>query len=385
MNGWFSIISAAVVASLVGFGGTVALILEAARAVGADAAQTASWLAALCLAMALTSGYLSVRHRIPIITAWSTPGAALIAATTGIDLPTAVGAFLLTNLLMLATAAVKPLAGLAARIPPAIAGAMLAGILLRFVTGAFAGLAELPLLVGPMLALYFLLRLWNPAAAVLGALLAGVGLAHWLGLAGGWPAAFSLPALLPVAPRFDPAVLVGLGLPLYLVSMASQNLSGFAVLRAAGYPAPARSILGATSLASLLTAPFGAHSTNMAAITAAMCAGPEAHPDRDRRWLTGPVYMAVWLLLAACGGWVVGFFAGLPPVLIATVAGVGLLAPLAGALATALAFEPQRFAAAVTLGVTASGVALLGVGAPFWGLLAGLAVLALDRLRNMLK
>ncbi len=376
-----SIIVSAVVAALVGFGGTLAVIVAAARAVGADAAQTSSWVTALCLAMAGTSLYLSLRHRIPVITAWSTPGAALIAATGGaIGLPAAVGAFLLAGLLIVVTATVRPVNDLLQRLPAAVAAGMLAGVLLRFVTAPFESVAGSPELVLPLLGLFLVARLVSPIGAVLVVLVGGVGLAWALGLMGAVPSGLHLSMLQLVVPTFEPGVLLGLGLPLFLVTMASQNLPGFAVLQAAGYRPPARSILAVTGIASLLTAPFGAHSSNLAAITASICTGPDVHPDPGRRWLTGPVYALCYLVLALFGASLVELFAAMPPALITTVAGVALIGPLGGALAAALAVERQRFAAVLTLVVTASGVSVLGIGAPFWGLLAGLIVLGLDGL-----
>lgn len=181
-----------------------------------------------------------------------------------------------------------------------------------------------------------------------------------------------------MTPIFDPAVLTGLGLPFFIVTMASQNLSGFAVLRANGYPVPARSILGITGLASLVTAPFGASTSNLAAITAAMCAGPDAHPDPARRWLTGPILAGCYLLLAAFGASLIGVFAALPVELVRTVAGLALAGALTGSLGAALAVERDRFAAVLTLAVTASGLGLAGIGSAFWGLLTGLTVLACE-------
>ena len=186
-------------------------------------------------------------------------------------------------------------------------------------------------------------------------LVAGCLLAWAQGLMGAMPDVLTLSMLQPVRPVFDPAVLLGLGVPLYLVTMASQNLPGFAVLRAAGYQPPSRSILAVTGLASLATAPFGAHASNLAAITAAICTGPDVHPDPARRWLTGPVYALCYLVLALFGASLVQLFAAMPPALITTVAGVALIGPLAGALVAALAQEQQRFAAALALVVTASG------------------------------
>lgn len=376
-----SIVAAAVVAALVGFGGTLAVVVSAARAVGADAAQTSSWVTALCLAMAGTSLFLSLRHRLPVITAWSTPGAALIAASAGaIALPAAVGAFLLAGLLIVVTALVRPLGELVQRLPASIAAAMLAGVLLHFVTAPFESVMGAPGLVLPLLGLFLLARLFNPMAAVLVVLVAGVLLAWLQGRMGAVPAALELSTLQLTVPAFEPGVLLGLGVPLYLVTMASQNLPGFAVLQTAGYTVPTRSILAVTGLASLLTAPFGAHASNLAAITAAICTGPDVHPDPARRWLTGPVYALCYLVLALFGASLVQLFAAMPPALIATVAGLALLGPLAGALGAAMANERQRFAAVLVLVVTASGVAPAGIGAPFWGLLAGLLVLALEKL-----
>ena len=373
-----SVVVSAVVAALVGFGGTLALVVAAARAVGANAGQTSSWVAALCLATAATSAYLSFRHRIPVITAWSTPGAALIASSTGIGLEAAVGAFLVSGMLVMLTAALRPVGALVARIPTSIAAAMLAGVLLHFVVALFEGAGTAPGLVLPLFGLFLLLRLASPSAAVLIVLLAGVTLAFSLGLVGPLPEAAGLSTPVLVFPTFELPALAGLALPLFLVTMASQNLPGFAVLRAAGYPVPTRSILAVTGLASVLTAPFGAHASNLAAITASICTGPDAHPDAGKRWLTGPVYALCYAALAAFGASLVALLTALPPELVTTVAGIALIGPLVGALGSALASEEERFAAVLTFVVSASGLSLLGVGAAFWGLVAGLAVLGLD-------
>ena len=378
-----SVAVSAVVAALVGFGGTLAIVVAAARAVGAGPAQTSSWVAALCLAMAATSTFLSVRHRMPVITAWSTPGAALIAATHGIGLPEAVGAFLFAAALVLLTAAFRPIGALIHRLPAGVASGMLGGVLLRFVVAPFESATTLPELVLPLLALFLAVRLFNPSVAVLAVLVAGLTLAWTLGLTEAVPSGLALSRLEVTAPAFDPAVLLGLGLPLYLVTMASQNLPGFAVLRAAGYDPPARSILAVTGAASLLTAPLGAHTSNLAAITAAICTGPDTHPDPARRWRAGPLYGLCYLGLAAFGSSLVELVAAMPPALIATVAGAALAMPFTGALAAAMAEPEQRFAAALTFAVTASGIAAFGIGAPFWGLVAGLSVLGLDRLRRL--
>ena len=380
-----SIVTSAVVAALVGFGSTIAIIIAAADAVGADAAQTSSWVAALCLSMAATSGYLSVRYRIPVVTAWSTPGAALIAASSGISVHAAVGAFLLAGGLIVLAASVKPFGRLIERIPSAIAAAMLAGILIRFVTAVFESAQGAPALVLPLVAVFLLVRLANPALAVLAVLFVGLGLAFGTGLAKPLPADVSLSSLTFIAPAFEPAALVGLGVPLFLVTMASQNLPGFAVLRASGYTPPSRPILAVTGLASVVSALFGAHTSNLAAISAAICTGPDTHPDASKRWLVGPFYALSYLIFAAFSAALIGVIAALPPELIRTVAGLALMGAFAGALGSALSDPGKIFPAVLTLAVTASGLTLFGIGSAFWGLAAGLVALGLDAIVLRIK
>jgi benzoate membrane transport protein len=380
-----SIVTSAVVAALVGFGSTIAIIIAAAGAVGADAAQTSSWVAALCLSMAATSGYLSVRYRIPVVTAWSTPGAALIAASSGISIHAAVGAFLLAGGLIVLAASVKPFGRLIERIPSAVAAAMLAGILIRFVTAVFESAQGAPALVLPLVAVFLLVRLANPALAVLAVLFVGLGLAFGTGLAKPLPGDVSLSSLTFIAPAFEPAALVGLGVPLFLVTMASQNLPGFAVLRASGYTPPSRPILAVTGFASVVSALFGAHTSNLAAISAAICTGPDTHPDPSKRWLVGPFYALSYLIFAAFSAALIGLIAALPPELIRTVAGLALMGAFAGALGSALSDPGKIFPAVLTLAVTASGLTLFGIGSAFWGLAAGLVALGLDAIALRIK
>lgn len=373
-----SVILSALVATFVGFGGSVAIVLAAAKAVGASPEQTSSWVAGLCLAIAGISAFLSIRHRIPAVAAWSTPGAALIATSTGVTMNDAVGAFFLAAGLVLITAAFKPISTLIEKIPTAIASAMLAGVLFGFVVAVTDQIQGVPALVLPLAALFILLRLFSPSWAVVAVLALGVALAHLLGMT--TPVGtLEISSLVWVEPSFDPTTLIGLGLPLYLVTMASQNLPGFAVLKVAGYPVPARSALAISGLASLLTAGAGAHTSNMAAITASICTGPDAHPDKDKRWLCGPVYAACYATLAVFGAAVVTLFASLPEALIVTIAGIALAGPLVGSLAAAISDEPNRFAAVVTFAVTASGMAVFGIGSAFWGLVAGLAIYGVER------
>ncbi|HEU4519526.1 MAG TPA: benzoate/H(+) symporter BenE family transporter [Microvirga sp.] len=378
-----SIVTSALVAALVGFGSTIALIISAAQAVGASPDETTSWVTALCLAMAGTSAYLSLRHRLPIITAWSTPGAALIGASAGVTLPSAVGAFLVAGALIVLAALFRPVGALIERIPGPVAGAMLAGIVLRFVVGVFESAGTAPAFVLPLVGLFLLVRLFNPALAVLAVLAAGLAAAFGFGLAGPLPDGLALSGLTLVTPAFEPAALIGLGVPLFLVTMASQNLPGFAVLRGSGYErVPTRSILAVTGLASILSAFFGAHTSNLAAISAALCTGPDTHPDASKRWLTGPFYALAYLAMAAFGATLIGVITALPPELIRTVAGLGLIGALSGARTTAMAEESRRFAAVLTFAVTASGLSLFGIGSAFWGLVAGLVTVGLDRARS---
>ena len=380
-----SVVTAALVAVLVGFGSTIALIVSAAQALGATEAQTASWLAMLCLATAVSTAVLSLRYRIPTVTAWSTPGAALIVGTTGIAMPEAVGAFLAAAGLILLTAAVKPLGRLVEKLPVAVAAAMLAGILLRFVLEVFVQAGVAPALVLPLVLLFLAIRTVSPSWAVILVLVAGILLARSLGLAEGMTLALRLTEPVFVRPSFEVGAIVGLGLPLYLVTMAGQNLPGYAVLRTFGYSPPTRPILLVTGLAAAATAPFGAHMTNLSAITAAICNGPDAHPDPKQRWLTGPFYALGYVFLAVFAASFVALFASLPPALIAAIAGLALISPLVVAAGGALKEETTRFAAIVTLAVTASGVSLLDTGSAFWGLIAGLTVLGLDRVKDRAK
>ncbi|MCF7644577.1 benzoate/H(+) symporter BenE family transporter [Bacillus subtilis] len=375
----FSVVASAAVAAFVGFGGTLALIIAAATALGATQTETASWVTAISLALAVSSGYLSWRYRIPIITAWSTPGLALIGASIGFTMQEAVGAFIVTALAIIITGLIKPVAQFVERIPASIASGMLAGVLSSFVINAAKTLSLDPLLVLPLIALFLIIRLFNPAMAVISVLIGGVIFALLLGRADNLPAP-ELSTLTMIIPEFSVSAMIGLALPLYLVTMASQNLPGFAVLRAAGYEPPTAACLQVTGLVSLISAPFGAHTSNMAAISAAICTGHDAHPDPKQRWLTGPFYALCYLVFAIFGASLVAIFAVLPPALIMLIAGLGLIGPFINALALALNKQDERFAAIITFAVTASGITILGIGSAFWALIAGLIVAGMDHL-----
>ena len=368
-----SVISAALVAALVGYGSTIALVLAAAAALGATAGQTASWVFAICLVKAAGSAGLSRWTRIPVVLAWSTPGAALIAGSAGISMAEGVGAFLLAAGLILLTGLIQPLAGLISRIPASVASGMLAGVLLPFCLAVPQLAVAKPALLLPIVAIFVAVRLWNPAFAVLAALACGLGLAFAGGVA--LPAtAWDLPSLAFIAPEFRLGALLGLGLPLYLVTMASQNLPGFAVLQGAGYLPPVQKALSITGVLSAIGALFGAHTINMAAITAAICLGDEVEPDRSRRWQVGVAYGAVWLVLGLAGPVILAGLAVVPHQMVAAIAGLALTGPLIGAVGSAFAVVDQRFTAAATLVVAASGISVFHVGAAFWALVVGLGL-----------
>jgi len=373
-KGWFSLTSAALTAVVVGFASTILLIMEAADAVGASPAEKASWAAALCIGQAITTLILSWRYKMPIITAWSTPGAALIAtsAGAGIDYRSAIGAFLAAGVLMCVTAMFKPVARAIEKIPASIAAGMLAGILLRYSMGVPGAAIDLPWQVLPLIIIFFGLRVWQPFFAVPVVVVAGLALAAMAGAFDAGCCSFSITQPVWTTPSFNWPVIVGLGLPLYLVTMASQNLPGFAVLKASGYQPPVMGSLWVTGLGSILFAPFGSHQINLAAITASIVTGPEAHPDPQKRWLVAWPYLILYILVGLAAASFVTILGSLPKPLITAIAGLALFAPLLGS-ATAMFKEKEQIEAALaTFLVSASGIAFYGVGAPFWGLVAGL-------------
>jgi len=383
--GTLSAASAALIATVAGVGGTLPIVLAAAQAVGATPAEASSWVSGLGIATAASALFLSVRYRMPIITAWSTPGAALIASTSDVPgLRAAIGAFVLAAVLILLTAAIRPLARLIERIPTSIAAAMLGGILLRLVVAMIEQVPHQPVLVLSLIVLFLVARHVVPTLASLVVLAAGAALAWSFGLVKPIPP-LGISTLVLETPAWDVATLIGLGVPLYLVTMASQNLPGFAVLRASGYQPPSQPVLAVTGAASLATAFVGAHTSNLAAISAALCTGPEAHPDPAKRWLAGVFYALWWGLIALFGASLVGLFGALPPALLMTVAGTALLGSTASALGAALGPEKDRLAAVGTLSVTVSGVTLVGVGSAFWGLVFGLLVLGLESARSRFR
>ncbi|MBK9136980.1 MAG: benzoate/H(+) symporter BenE family transporter [Betaproteobacteria bacterium] len=378
-----SAVVAGFVAVLVGFTSSVVIVFQAADALGATAAQKASWIWALGLGMGLTSIGLSLRYRQPVLTAWSTPGAALlVTAGAGVSMAEGVGAFIASALLITLAGASGAFERVMNRIPQALAAALLAGVLARFAIDAFLQLGSEFALVAPMLLVYLAGRRWWPRYAVPGVLALGIAVAAGQGrlrlAAVEW--AWAEPVL--TAPAFSMAAFVGVALPLFVVTMASQNLPGVAAQRAAGYDTPVSPVIAATGLATLVLAPFGGYALNLAAITAAICMGREAHEDPARRWwapvMAGVFYIAVGL----AGGAVVGLIAAFPKALVLAVAGLALLGTIGSALAAATKDEGEREPALITFLVTASGVTLWGVGAAFWGVVAGVLALVVQRWRR---
>jgi len=370
--------TAGFVAVLVGFTSSVAIVFQAAQAFQATPAQITSWMWALGLGMGLCSALPSLILRQPVMVAWSTPGAAVLASAGlagGFTMAEAIGAFLISGALITLAGATGWFERVMNRIPMAIAAALLAGVLARFGLQAF-GAAQTALgLVLLMLLVYLVSRRLAPRYAVVFTLAAGI--AHVLLTQRFNAAALTLEWATPVftAPRFSLAAFTSLALPLFIVTMASQNLPGVAAIRAAGYDMPISRILTVTGIATLVLAPFGAFALNLSAITAAICMGPEAHPDRNKRYTAAVVCGAIYVAIGLVGAVVTGLLIAFPRELVMAIAGIALLGSIGGGLHSALKDEAHREAALITFLVTLSGVVIAGIGSAFWGVLAGAVAL----------
>lgn len=375
-----SAIAAGLVTVLVGFTSSAAIVFQAAQSLGATPAQISSWMWALGLGMGLTCIGLSLRYRMPVVTAWSTPGAAMLISTgAGLPLSDAIGAFLLSALLMMVAGFSGVFERMISRIPIALASGMLAGVLLRFGLEAFQVMQSQLGLVLSMFAVYVVARRFSPRYAVILTLLTGVAYAAAAGLLQTAGLSVELATPVFIAPTFSFAAAVGIALPLFIVTMASQNVPGVAVIRASGYAVPISPTLGWIGVANAALAPFGAYALNLAAITAAICMGREAHEDADRRYVAAIATGVFYLLIGLFGATVAALFAAFPRELIVAIAGLALLGTIGNSLAAALREESQREAALVTFLVTASGVSLLGIGSAFWGVVAGVITLLVWR------
>jgi benzoate membrane transport protein len=376
--------TAGLLSAFVGFASSFFIILQGLTAVGASQAEAVSGLIALSISMGLGGIYLSLKSRLPISMAWSTPGAALLATTGAVEggFAAAVGAFLATAGLIVLAGVWKPFGRWVASIPGPLANAMLAGVLMAFCLAPVRALAEAPALTLPIIAAWVVTWKFKRLYAVPAALLVTAGIV----VSETDPAAMADIAFWPtlglVMPDFSLAAMIGIALPLFIVTMASQNIPGIAVLNANEYhPAPGP-LFAKTGLFSLASAPFGGHAVNLAAITAALCAGEDAHPDPERRYWSAVVAGATYVVFGLLAGAITSFFAAAPSLLITAVAGLALLGTFATALTAAVAEQEDRIAAAITFLVTASGLAFFGIGSAFWGLMAGLGMFALTRWRR---
>ncbi|WP_037446117.1 benzoate/H(+) symporter BenE family transporter [Skermanella stibiiresistens] len=377
-------VTAGLLAAVVGFGSSFPIVLQGLAGVGATPAQAASGLLALCLATGVLGAVHSIVTRQPVSMAWSTPGAALLIST-GVPeggFAVSVGAFIVAALLVTLAGIWRPFGRAVVSIPMSLASAMLAGVLLDLCLAPVRAVGALPELALPIVITWALgwrfARIYAvPLAVVVTALIVFVATPIPAeALADIWPN----PVF--VAPSFTLASLVGIAVPLFIVTMASQNVPGLAVMRGNGYQPKVGPIFISTGLFSAVSALFGGHAVNLAAITAALCAGPEAHPDPARRYLAPIAAGVAYVLLGLFAAFAAAFIAASPPLLIQAVAGLALLSSLAGALTSALADTDERLPAIVTFVTTASGVAFFGIGAAFWGLVAGGLLMALGHFRR---
>lgn len=350
------------------------LVLAGLRAVGATPAEAASGLLTLCIFQAILAVALSLRYRLPLSFAWSTPGAALLIAAhaTTHNFGAAVGAFIVCGALIVITGLWPALTRAIVRIPTPIASAMLAGILFPICLAPIEAAVKLPLLALPIVVVWLVVYGFAPRWAVPCALVVTIVV---VGISAGtsWlHGSLVLPHVVFVAPSFQPLMIVSLGIPLFLVTMAGQNVPGFAVLSTFGYHGvPARPILIGSGILSAVGAFFGSHVLNLAALSAAIMAGPDSHPERSKRWVATVTGGVVYVVLGLAAGLAAALVTATPPLLITTVAGLAMLGALVSAIAASLESEAHRPVAIITFLVVASGIVIVGVGSPFWGLLAG--------------
>lgn len=365
---------AGIIATTISYAGPLVIVFQAARSL--EPSLVASWIWAISIGSGVLGIVLSWRWRVPVVIAWSAPGSALLVTMLPhTDFATAVGAYIVANLAVLAVGASGAFDRLMKRLPSAITAAMLAGILFRFVIDMVGAVPSSPLMVIAMILVFFAGRVTTPRYAVVAVLVTGIAVTL---VGDGFTGAIGPPRLtLPVwtTPRFDWAAAANIALPLAIVSLTGQFLPGVAVMRSAGYEKPdARPIISASAIGSILLAPFGCHGLNLAAFTAAICLGPDAHPDPARRYVAGIAGGATYLVFGAFAATVLALFAALPATLVAALAGLALFPVASSALSAALHAESERDGALVTFAVSASGMTLAGLGSAFWGLVFGLGI-----------
>ena len=381
---WLSPMAAGFVAVLVGFTSSAVIVYQAAAAAGANAAQTTSWMMALCVGMAATSIALSWRYRVPVLTAWSTPGAAVLASSlVGVPMAEAIGAFIVCGALITLVGVTGWFERIMNRIPLAIASAMLAGVLFRFGVDLFGSMSKQLPLVLAMFVGYLFFKRWQPRYAIPFVLMLGIATAWWLGLLNLQTVSWSWAKPVWQTPEFGLRASLSVALPLFLVTMASQNMPGIATLKASGYgTTPISPLIAWTGVATLVLAPFGAFALNLAAITAAICMGPQAHEDPRKRYLAAMAAGGFYFLTALAAGSVAALLAAFPQELVKALAGLALLGTIANAVHVAMANDHQREAALVTFLCAASGLTIGGIGSAFWGLVAGGLVMLISARRK---
>ncbi|WP_313711875.1 benzoate/H(+) symporter BenE family transporter [Pseudomonas sp.] len=373
-----SALVAGCIATLISYAGPLVIIFHAAEAAGLSHGMLSSWVWAVSMGSAVLGALLSLHYRVPVVIAWSIPGSALlVTALPQLGLEQAVGAYLVANLVLLLIGISGAFDRIIARLPGSIAAGMQAGILFSFGTEVFRALPAQPVLVLAMFTIYVLMRRLQPRYAVAAVLCAGA-----VGALRSEALVLELASPQWITPQFSLAATFSLALPMVLVALTGQFMPGMAVLRNAGYDTPASPLISASALAGTLLAPFGCHGLNLAAVTASLCTGHEAHENRRRRYVAAVAGSVLYLLLGIAGATLISLFAAFPAALIAALAGLALYGAISEALARSLAEPSERDAGLFTFMVTASGVSFLGLSAAFWGLLFGLLAHALLRLRR---
>jgi benzoate membrane transport protein len=378
-----SAVAAGFVTVLVGFTASAVIVFQAAQAMGASDAEIASWMWALGLGMGLTCIGLSLRYRMPVVTAWSTPGAAmLIASTSGLPYAEAIGAFVVSAVLMTAAGFSGLFERSLSRIPVSLASGMLAGVLLRFGLDVFVSMQTQLGLALAMFVTYLCGRRLFPRYAVIATLVVGIAIAAAIGLLHFDAVRLQWARPVFTTPSLSLASLFGIALPLFIVTMTSQNVPGVAVIRASGYDVPISPVIGWTGVMNTLLAPFGAFALNLAAITAAICMGREAHLDPQRRYVASVFAGIFYVIVGVFGATVAALLAAFPKELVMAIAGIALFGTIGNSLAAAMRDESDREPALIAFLVTASGVSLAGIGSAFWGLLAGALTLLVWRRKH---
>jgi benzoate membrane transport protein len=366
---------AALISVIVNYGGTFVLVFQAAQLAHLSAAQTASWVWSVSIGVGVTGAWLSYRYREPIITAWSTPGVAFLATVMPFTpYGEVIGAYMLSAIGFIVLGLSGAFERLVRWIPSGIAAGLLAGILLQFGVNAFGGASADPLLVIVLVLAYAVLRRFTSRFAVVGILLIGLALLLAQDRIDVQQLQLSLAAPVFEVPQFSLGSLLGVALPLFVITLTGQYMPGMLVLRNDGFKTSANPILTVTGLGSLLMAPFGAHAFNVAAITAAICTGKDAHEDPSKRYIAGLVCGALYVMVGIFGVTLATLFMVLPRTFVTTLAGLALLGAIGGSLANAMVDARTRETALITFLATAANVTLLGVGGAFWGLVAGLVV-----------